>query len=123
MVNINTAKIRQDADILQKEARQYGHRFDALAGTMSWLRRQEFDEADELHRVLKRQYEELESERKSLMMLSEVLSRISDKYENTEEDLVESGEIMHGSRLYVVQMFDLRYLTQNLCEMGFRMPD
>ena len=123
MFSINTAKIRQEADILQKEARQYEHRLEALEETMSWLRRQDFDEAEELHRVLKRQYEELGSERKSLMMLSEVLLRISDRYENTEEDLVENGEAMHSIRLYVVQMFDLHQLTQNLCKMGFRMPD
>ena len=123
MFSVNTAKIRQDADILQREARRYEYRLETLRGTMFWLRRQDFDEADELHRVLKRQYEELESERKSLMILSEVLTRISDKYENTEEDLEESGEAMHGIRLCVVKIFDLCQLTQKLCKMGFHMPD
>ena len=122
MFSINTVKIRQDADILQKEARQYEHRSDALREVMCWLRRQDFDEADELHRILKRQHEELENERRSLMMLSGVLSRIGGKYENTEEDLVESGEAMHAFRIYAVQVFDLHQLTTNLYKMGFRMP-
>ena len=87
MVTIHTGRLREQSDILNREALQYNQRLSELEACIAWLRRQEFDEVDELLRLLHGQYEKLGRQKEEMLKLSGLLQRICGRYEAAEQAL------------------------------------
>lgn len=122
MVSIKTERLRELAEILNREAVHYDHRFRALEESISWVRRQEFNEANEIHRVLMREYDELRQQKKAMMLLAEAILRICDKYDKTEQKIVDSGETCE--KLIVrADWINLEHMRRLLVKVGLDMTD
>lgn len=119
MVTIHTGRLRDQSEILNQEALQYNHRLSELETCIVWLRRQEFEEADELLRLLHRQYEKLGRQKEEMLRLSGLLQRICGRYETAEQEIVESTEASRKLKGYVktMQLSDIR---EHLAVLGIR---
>lgn len=122
-ISVKTAGLREQADKLNREALRYNRRFSEMEDCISWVRRQDFDGADEVYRTLKKQNEEMLRQRKSLLLLGESLRRISDKYDRTEERIIDQGEHIYSGRLVVCSPVILNQLNQLLKNMGLQVSD
>lgn len=96
-----------------------------IQDTISWIRRQDFPEAGELRRALEKEYGELEKQKKDMLRLSEALTRISDKYEKTEEKIVMSQNLR--TRILAVSdasfLVTLQPLISQIKALGIEVPE
>lgn len=122
MVSIRTESLRGQADVLYREALHYSNRFLALEECISWVKRQEFDEANEIYRVLTRQYEELAGQKKELILMSEAMRRICDKYDTAERKIVEGQEVYRKPAGYVGEV-NLKHIRSQLSELGIHLAE
>ena len=103
-INVKTGALRVQANEINRQAHRYGRRFSALEECMSWVRQQEFDGAEEMYHTLRWQQEEMMRQKRDLLLLSEGLQRICDKYEKTERKLAEKNFIF---RIVAVKIWGL----------------
>ncbi len=94
MINVETGKLRESAIRLHNLSANCNHRLLSLQETILWLREQEFRDTRDLSRALKKQYEELRTQKNELKLLSDALIRISDTYEKTEQRITEEQTSM-----------------------------
>lgn len=117
-VSVKTAGLREQASELNREAHRYNRRFQEMEEVISWLKWQEFDGADELYHTLRKQNEEMTRQRRNLLLLTEALKRICDKYDRTEQEIMEQGE--RRTQWGEVQSLDIAELANNLLKMGLQ---
>lgn len=122
MVNIKTERLREKADAMNREALHYNYRFQTIEECISWIKNQEFDEKEELQRVLARQYEELREQKREILLLSGVMQRICDKYDETEQRIMEDRDIYRKFIGYV-KMVDLVQMRDELSLLGIHVTD
>ncbi len=122
-ISVKTTGLREQADKLNREALRYNRRFSEMEDCISWMRRQVFDGADEVYHMLKKQNEEMMHQKKDLLLLGESLRRISDKYDRTEERIIEQGEQVYSARLVIHPEVMLKQLNQMLKNMGLQVSD
>lgn len=116
MVSIKTESLREQAEELNRTALQYDHRFAVLEECSSWLRRQEYDETNSIYRVLVREQEKMQQQKRELLLLAEGLRRISDRYDRTEERIMENEE-MFTKTPQNIQWMDVGGLRDRLSEL------
>lgn len=119
-ISVKTVSLNEQADELNREALRYNRWQNDLEETLTWIRAQDFEGADEMHRTLKKLSEEMMHQKKDLRVLEESLRRISGKYERTEEKIIESGEQQVFRREWTVQSVDLSSITGRLSQMGVK---
>ena len=122
MVSVRTEWLREQAELLNREACRYDHRSAALEDSISWIRQQEFDEKKEIQRALARQYEELRQQKKALLLLAGAMRRICDKYEKAEQRIIDCGEMppkMNGHVTWV----ELEHIKVKLHGLGISLKD
>lgn len=119
MVTIHTGRLREQSDILYREALQYNQRLSELEACITWLRRQEFDEVDELLRLLHGQYEKLGRQKEEMLKLSGLLQRICGRYEAAEQEIIESPEAFQKLRGFVKTMH-LADIRECITALGIR---
>ncbi len=110
MITIHTGRLRDQAELLNKEAFQYNHRLSGLEDCIVWLRHQEFDEVDEILWLLSGQREKLDRQKEELLMLSGILQRICSRYETAEQEILESTDSCQKLKGYVktIKLSDIR---------------
>lgn len=117
MVSVRTERLRKQAELLSREARRYDYKFPVLEDSISWLRQQEFDEKNEIQRVLTRQNEELREQKRELVVLAEAMRRICDKYEKAEQRIMDSGEMPQKTNGRV-EWVELEHIKVKLSGLG-----
>lgn len=122
MVSVKTNVLKRQADNLKKNVQRYDDRCSVIEECMNWLKVQEFDGKEEIRRVLFRQHGDLIRQKKELLMLSEALWRICEKYEKTEQMIADYHEKLQGTEGYV-NMVDLTHICDYLSKWGFRTAD
>lgn len=122
MVSIKTGVLKAQADVLSEEAHHYNYIFSKMDECISWLKRQEFNEANEIYRILTYQYDELQEQKKELLLLSEVTKRIGDKYDKTEKTIIECGESCQKLKGHVYSV-NLNSVRNMLFESGLHMAE
>lgn len=122
MVSIKTDSLRGQAELLNREVFHYNYRFQVLNDCLHWLKRQEFEEVYEIHRVLVRQCDEMKQQKRELAMLAEAMYRICDKYDRTEQTIIENGEAFQklAGRVEAVNLDRIR---EQLSQLGMRMAE
>ncbi|MCD8103782.1 MAG: hypothetical protein LUF35_01965 [Lachnospiraceae bacterium] len=125
MVSVETATLKKTAIRLNNYAANLSKRLLGIQDTISWIRRQDFPEAGELRRALEKEYGELEKQKKDMLRLSEALTRISDKYEKTEEKIVMSQNLR--TRILAVSdasfLVTLQPLISQIKALGIEVPE
>lgn len=122
MVSIKTEALRELAESLNREAVHYDHRFRVLEESMLWIKRQEFEETNEIHRVLMKQYDDLIEQKKAMLQLAEAIRRICDKYDKTEWQIILSGVIAKRVEVHV-DWVKLERMRSLLATVGLDMAD
>ena len=122
MVKVKTEMLRFQADIIKKETIHYEYSLQIIQESISWIKQQEFDELDEIHQILLKEYENLEEQKKKLLLLSDALQRICDKYEKTELLIIEQGETCQKLAGYV-EWVNLKGIRNRLNELGIHLID
>lgn len=122
MVSIKTERLREKADAMNREALHYDYRFQTMEECIFWISHQEFDEKEELQRVLARQYGELREQKRELLLLSGVMQRICDKYEETEQRIMEDRVVCRKFTGFV-KMVDLVQMRDKLSLLGIHVTD
>lgn len=120
-VSVDTAGLKEQADELNREALRYDRWLEELEETVSWIHTRDFEGAEELHRVLKQQGEEMARQKRGLLVLEESLRRISEKYQRTEEKIAESGERQMLPEKWSVEDVDLEPLSGRLSDLGLQL--
>ena len=122
MVSIKTISLRKQADMLHFRARRLNYQLKYLESIMLWMKRQEFSEAHEVYHSMIRQYEALGKQKQELLLLEEALRRVCDKYDRTEQRIIESEEKCLKIRGYV-NIISLSRIREQLRELGMHMTN
>lgn len=117
MVNIRTEVIREQAELLGRTAQHYDYWYPELEKCAAWIRQQEMKEKEEIHWILKKQCEEAAKQRRELKLMAEALRRICDKYEKTEQSIVNSMEPDY-KKMGHIETVQLKQLRSQLSELG-----
>lgn len=121
MVNIKIETLRGQAEILNREADRYAGRIEGMEAVIAWMRRQEFGEAkEEIYRKLVRQRDSLWQQRREMFLLAEALRRICERYDRTEESIIESGDAYQKSGGQIGSV-DLSGIRERLFRMGIHL--
>lgn len=107
---------------MNKEAHHFDYRILVLEETVSWLKRQEFDEAGELLYILLKQCEELRRQRRTLLAMTEALRRTAEKYDRAEQRIIDSQEIYQRIPAEI-EAVDLRTVRDRIANLGLRLDE
>lgn len=122
MVEIRTRLLKNQAELLSKAALCYDIKISVLEESLTWLKRQEFDEVYQIYQMLKKEWEELKIQKKKLSLLAETMQQICEKYDRTESEIIESGETSRKLSGYV-ESVNLTQIQMQLSELGFHMTE
>lgn len=122
-INVKTTALRRQAEELNREAARYNRRFAELQEVIAWVRRQDFKGAEEMCSTLKKQNIELEQQKCDFLLLSRALYRIGDKYDRTEQELVEAGERNLLVSRWGIRKVDISWVYLKLYKIGLQMSD
>lgn len=122
MVEIRTRSLKNQAELLSKAALCYDIKISVLEESLTWLKRQEFDEVYQIYQMLKKEWEELKIQKKKLSLLAETMQQICEKYDRTESEIIESGETSRKLSGYV-ESVNLTQIQMQLSELGFHMTE
>jgi hypothetical protein len=117
MTGIQTEKIKTQAELLIREANYFEYYLTTLESCIAWIKQQDFGEAVEIHRTLTIQYDNLKQQKRILLLLGTVMERICDKYDRTEQMIIDKGEefrVIRGS----VEMAELISIRTQLVKLG-----
>ena len=90
MISIRADALRAQTDVLNMKYKHYTYFLPKMDECIVWTRQQEFDEVDELCRILRKERENLQEQRREFLVLSEMLGRICDRYARAEQEIVDS---------------------------------
>ena len=117
MVSINTEQLRKQADNLTGQSRRFARSQAALEEVLVWMKQQEFKDVGQLIRGIEQQREALEEQRSRMLLLVDGLQRICDKYDSTEQKLVDIAEISPGIS-GCIEKVDLDYINKFVMVYG-----
>lgn len=90
MISIRADALRAQTDVLNMKYRNYTYFLPKMDECIVWIRQQEFDEVDEICRILRKERENIQEQRREFLVLSEMLGRICDRYVRAEQEIVDS---------------------------------
>ena len=111
MFFIDTEQLRKRADNLREQSKRCMQSIAALEEVLAWMQKTEFQDAESIAKTMKQQREALEEQKKEMLLLSEGLLRICEKYDSAEQKILDAAEKSPDISGYIGKV-DLDYIKK-----------